>query len=181
MMKIPLPRTRGRDLESYPWCYLLWGAPAAVEIATSAAYNVYALSTTFAGILWTFSVAWIGIGCFMNARYCGRVHCMIDGILFPLLAFVGVLNVLSIVSFSWNLFSGIFLAILIMSFVPELAWRKYARAEESERATDVPQVPQSPVITESAASQGPLGSPNAVTNSDQRKITRADCCWGELC
>src|SRR5437867_7713057 len=73
-----------------------------------------------------FAVGWIGTGCFINGRSCGRVHCRIDGIAFPLLSMVGVLNLLSIISFDWNNFVLAFLIILVSSFVPEWTWKKYS-------------------------------------------------------
>jgi hypothetical protein len=69
---------------------------------------------------------WIGVGCVINARHCGRVHCRIDGILFPLLSVVGLLNVIGIVSLSWNVYWLVFLLILGASFIPELVWKRYA-------------------------------------------------------
>jgi hypothetical protein len=119
-------QSRGRDLESAPWCYVLWGLPAVLAVGASAAYQASALSVTEAGTLWTFSVAWAGAGCFINGRTCGRVHCRIDGILLPLLAIAGLLNVLAIVSFSWSLFWIVFLGILAVGFIPEFLWKKYS-------------------------------------------------------
>jgi hypothetical protein len=54
------------------------------------------------------------------------VHCKIDGIAFPVLTIIGVLNLLSIISFNWSLFLLAFLTILVASFVPELTWKKYS-------------------------------------------------------
>jgi hypothetical protein len=48
----------------------------------------------------------------LNGGSCGRVHCRIDGIAFPLLAIVGALNVLSTISFDWNLFWLAFFVLL---------------------------------------------------------------------
>jgi hypothetical protein len=62
----------------------------------------------------------------INGRSCGRVHCRIDGILFPPLSIIGALNVLSVISFDWNLFWLAFIIILIGSFVPEWTWKKYS-------------------------------------------------------
>jgi hypothetical protein len=117
---------RGRDFERAPWCYVLWGVPAFVATVALLEYQASALSVTQVGSLWTFSVAWTGVGCFVNGQSCGRVHCVIDGILFPLLAFAGVLNVFGVVSFSWSLFWVGFLLILGGSFVPEFLWKKYS-------------------------------------------------------
>ena len=120
-----LPQLHTRDLDRPPWCYLIWGAPAVLAVATSAAYQASVLSVTEAGIFWTLSVAWIGLGCFINARLCGRIHCMIDGILLPALSIVGVLNVFSVISISWSLFWIIFFVILLGSFIFEWSWRRY--------------------------------------------------------
>jgi hypothetical protein len=76
-------------------------------------------------VLWVTAVAWIGVGCFINGRSCGRVHCRIDGILLPLLSIVGVLNILSIISLSWSIFWLAVFAVLIASFVPEWTWKRY--------------------------------------------------------
>ena len=84
------------------------------------------LSLTARGVLWVVAVAWAGTGCLINGRSCGRVHCRIDGILFPLLAIIGALNVLSVISFDWNLFWLAFFLILVGSFVPEWTWKKYS-------------------------------------------------------
>jgi hypothetical protein len=126
-LRIPLEVKHGRNFERPPWCYLLWGVPAVFAVAAAFAYQQSVITLTVAGIIWTSAVAWAGIGCLINARSCGRVHCIIDGIGFPLLALTGVLNVLSLVSFSWNLFWDAFLVILVISFIPELVWKRYSQ------------------------------------------------------
>lgn len=114
------------DLERPPWCYLLWGVPAAIAGVTSYAYGASYLSVTEAGALWTLAVAWAGIGCFINGRLCGRVHCKVDGILFPALSVVGALNVLSLISITWTEFWATFLVILLAGFASELYWGRYS-------------------------------------------------------
>ncbi len=118
--------SRGRNLEAAPWCYLLWGVPALLVVAAGIAYGESVISLTARGVLWVTAVAWAGTGCLINGRSCGRVHCRIDGILFPILAIIGALNVLSVISFDWNLFWLAFLLILVASFVPEWTWKKYS-------------------------------------------------------
>src|SRR6266581_3275188 len=81
--------SRGRNLERAPWCYLLWGVPAVLVVVASAAYGASILSLTGRGVVWVIAVAWAGVGCFLNGRSCGRVHCKIDGIVLPLFAIVG--------------------------------------------------------------------------------------------
>ena len=118
--------SRGRNFEGAPWCYLMWGVPVVLAIGAGAAYGAFVISLTARGVLWVIAVAWAGTGCFINGRSCGRVHCRIDGILFPLLSIIGALNVLSVISFDWNLFWFAFIVILIGSFVPEWTWKKYS-------------------------------------------------------
>jgi hypothetical protein len=98
--------------------------PVVLAIGASAAYGASVVSLTVKGALWVTAVAWAGIGCLLNGRSCGRVHCRIDGVLFPILSIVGALNVLSIISFDWNLFWLAFIVILVGSFVPEWTWKK---------------------------------------------------------
>jgi len=115
----------GRDFERSPWCYLLWGVPGVVAAGASAANQASLLTTARVESLWVFAVAWAGVGCLINAQSCGRIHCWIDGIAFPILAVAGVLNLLSAVSFSWSVFWVVFLVVLAGSFVPEFLWWKY--------------------------------------------------------
>ncbi len=122
----PSYHSRGRNFERPPWCYLLWGVPGVMIAAADFAHARSGLSAAATGIVLVLAVGWIGTGCFINGRSCGRVHCRIDGIAFPLLSMVGVLNLLSIISFDWNNFVLAFLIILVSSFVPEWTWKKYS-------------------------------------------------------
>jgi len=54
------------------------------------------------------------------------VHCRIERILFPVLSLIGVLKVVSVISFDWNFFWLVFLVILVASFVPGSIWKKYS-------------------------------------------------------
>ncbi len=130
VMELPVQPTahssRRRNFEKAPWCYLLWGVPVVLVIGASAAYGASIISLTARGALWVIAVAWAGTGCLINGRSCGRVHCRIDGIFFPLLSIIGALNTLSVISFDWNLFWLAFIVILVGSFVPEWTWKKYS-------------------------------------------------------
>jgi hypothetical protein len=124
--KTPLPLVQKRDLANPPCCYLLWGVPGVVVFATFVAYDNSVISIDEAGLLWSISVAWAGIGCLVNAVSCGRVHCRVDGILLPALSIVGLLNALSVISIGWSLFWLCFFVILAGGFILEWSWRKYS-------------------------------------------------------
>jgi hypothetical protein len=116
-----------RDLlRGRPSLLALWAVPTGIVVAASLLYSNRSISLTVAGVLWTVATFWIGAGCALNALHCGRVHCVIDGVLFPLLGVAGVFRVLGVLTFSWNLYGVVFLAVLAASFVPEFVWRKYA-------------------------------------------------------
>ena len=114
------------DLERAPWCYVLWGAPVALAFVTSYAYGASYLSVTEAGAFWTLAVAWIGMGCFINGRLCGRVHCNHPRDSASRIEHRGVLNVLSVISITWSGFWVTFLVILLASFVFEWYWGRYS-------------------------------------------------------
>jgi hypothetical protein len=129
-----LARSR-QDLGQTPSVVWLWCAPAVIAIGASFLVNNHTVALTAAGVLWTIATAWIGIGCIINARRCGRVHCAIDAVLFPLLSLSGLLNIVGVLAFSWNLYWAIFFVILGASFVPELFGTKYvggARGAEEQ-------------------------------------------------
>jgi hypothetical protein len=113
-----------RDLLHAPSALWVGCAPAGIAFGASVLESNHLVSLTVAGVLWTMATLWIGIGCVLNARHCGRVHCMIDGVLFPLLSVSGLLNVLGIVTFSWNVYWTAFFVIVVASFVPEFLWRR---------------------------------------------------------
>jgi len=70
----------------------------------------------------------VGTGCILNARRCRRLHCYISGPAFFLgaaalglfaagIALLGAHSLTNIVSIT--------LAVVLLSFVPEMIWRKY--------------------------------------------------------
>jgi hypothetical protein len=118
----------GRDYFAAPWCYLIWGAPVVASSVAGQAYQASLFSLPVTGLVWVTAVAWIGTACFINGRSCGRIHCVIDGFAFPILSVLGALNVLSVTSFSWNLFWGAFVVILTSSFAAEAVFGKYQKS-----------------------------------------------------
>lgn len=103
----------------------IWCAPAGLIFFALAAWHAHVLSAAVAGPLLTIGTAWIGAGCYVNARRCGRTHCTIDAILLPLLSLIGVLNIAGVTSFSWNSYANALLIIVVISFVPECFGVRY--------------------------------------------------------
>src|SRR5215472_10373066 len=95
----------GQDFVRTPAALWLWGPPNAVVIVGSilatSRWHGYLLPPQLSGVLLTLGTAWFGVACYWNGQRCGRTHCQIDGILFPLLSLVGLLNLLGVTSFGW--------------------------------------------------------------------------------
>jgi hypothetical protein len=71
---------------------------------------------------------WMGTGCFLNARRCHRLHCYISGPAFflgsaALALFAAGIPLLG--PHSLNNVIAITLATALLSFVPEMIWRKH--------------------------------------------------------
>ena len=100
-----------------------WCLPLAFGVAAS-----YLASSSLTTVLaWIVSFIWMGTGCVLNARRCHRLHCYISGPAFFLgaaalglfvagVAFAGPHSVNNIV--------GITLTVALLSFVPEIIWKK---------------------------------------------------------
>ena len=110
-------RRRGMGLV---WWYL----PLSVCVATT----YLASSTRGIALVWMVSFVWMGTGCILNARRCHRLHCYISGPAFFLgaaalvllatgIALSGPHSLINIVSIT--------LAVALLSFVPEMIWRRY--------------------------------------------------------
>ena len=64
-----------RDLVGGWWAVLLWCIPTALVL-------VGAFVPPVRVVLWIPSFAVMGVACLVNARGCGRVHCIVTGPLF---------------------------------------------------------------------------------------------------
>lgn len=105
----------------------IWGLPLAIGIFTTAAWDAHLTSPTVTGLLWIVVTAWIGIGCFQNGRRCGRVHCLIDGVLLPPLSLVALLDVVGVIPLSWSTYTNIVWGVLVASWLPECFGFQYVR------------------------------------------------------
>jgi len=75
----------------------LWVVPIMGLIAASALVNTNRTSLPVAGGAFVAGTLWIALGCLLNARHCGRLHCRLAAIAYPVLAAVGVAYVAGVV------------------------------------------------------------------------------------
>jgi hypothetical protein len=113
------PSRRLQDLVPTLAFLWIWCFPATLIVVAFAAWHAHAISTAAAGLLLTAGTAWIAAGCGINARRCNRTHCIIDAILLPLLSLIGMLNLLHVISLSWNAYVNALWIIVVVSFIPE--------------------------------------------------------------
>ena len=78
-----------RDIANKPMPFLVvWGLPIIAITATnflSGTVSLAAITVIISG-----SLAWMGIGCLINAARCGRLHCKVSGPIF-LVGSIGIL------------------------------------------------------------------------------------------
>jgi hypothetical protein len=84
----------------------LWCLPIGIFIGANMTWNGSHLPSPIMGILMTVATVWIGGACYVNRRRCSRVHCTIDGYALLLLSLAGLLNLLGLLSFNWNIYSS---------------------------------------------------------------------------
>ena len=105
--------------------FLLWCLPLIAGFVARAS-----LPPRAAAVVWTIAFLWMGTACFANALRCHRLHCYISGPVFLLgaaatalfasgAAFAVALRLDSIVCAT--------LLLVMLSFAPELIWRRYLR------------------------------------------------------
>jgi hypothetical protein len=88
------------------------------------------LSRPVTALVWVVALAWMGLGCILNARRCHRRHCYFSG---PVLlagavavALVGW-DVVPLGPNGLSLTLWTTLGLALLSFLPELIWGRYAR------------------------------------------------------
>ena len=114
-----------KDLFRRSFFLLLWIVPSALILFANSAYHQHRLTFTETGVLMVISTVLFGATCFANGRRCGRTHCVIDGILLPLLGVVGLLNLARVTHITWQLYMDIFWIVIALSFVPECLGVRY--------------------------------------------------------
>lgn len=116
-----------QDWVSKPlYCLLWWIAPVAVAVLADHLTTGRRISV----LAWAVALAWMGLGCLLNARRCHRRHCYLTGPILLVTATVLGLDaagVLSLGSSGINMVLWGAFGLSLLSFVPELIWGKYVR------------------------------------------------------
>ena len=105
--------------------FVWWCLPLGVGVAS----NFFAIAARASALVWMVSFFWMGSGCILNARRCHRLHCYISGPAFFLGAAALALFAAGIALLgphSLNNIVGLTLTVALLSFLPEMIWRKYA-------------------------------------------------------
>ncbi len=124
-MSEPLINETGNDWVRRPGMGLVWWC---LPLGVGVAANFFASSARSIAFVWALMFAWMGTGCILNALRCHRLHCYIAG---PVLFLGAVALALFAVgttplgNHSLNTIIGITLCAVVLSFLPEMIWRKY--------------------------------------------------------
>jgi hypothetical protein len=115
------------DWGRHPRSFLrLWGPPLLLMVIGSIMTLMPAWPLTLSGLIWTGSIFWLGVSCARNALRCGRIHCMVLGIAYPLLGLLALGISFGWVPIRWNPFwAFIFMPITLIAFLPEFFGLKY--------------------------------------------------------
>ncbi|HWE06800.1 MAG TPA: hypothetical protein VG274_08835 [Rhizomicrobium sp.] len=114
------------DWVSRPLSMVLWWC---LPLGVGFSANAFAMPPRAAALVWMAAFAWMGTGCVLNAIRCRRLHCYISGPAFLLGALAAGLfgsGALALGPHALNNIVTATLGIVLLSFVPEIAWRKYA-------------------------------------------------------
>ena len=107
----------------------IWGIPIILMVAARAFGDM----TT--AIIWPIALSWLGVGCLLNAARCGRVHCMLTGPFFLIMALVSLLfglGVLEASSQTWSILGRITgIGAVVIWFGSEAVLGKYLEPRKS--------------------------------------------------
>ncbi len=97
----------------------LWGPPILLIVLGSVVSDIPEWPLEAAGLIWSGSILWLGISCLRNARRCGRFHCTVLSLVYPLLGLVALGLTFGWVRVRWNPFWTFFILITLLAFLPE--------------------------------------------------------------
>ena len=115
---------RHNDLVRNPVSALLWWC---VPLGLAFSTNLFSPTVRTAAVVWALVFAWMGAGCVLNALRCHRLHCYISGPAFFLGALAAALIAAGVLGpHAIGNVVSLTLGAALVSFIPELVWRKYA-------------------------------------------------------
>lgn len=84
------------------------------------------------GVVWSTALIWMGVACIVNALRCGRLHCYLTGPFFVLMAGLTLLHGFEVLwlganGWWWLGFTLVFVGGVLLWYLPERIWGKYAR------------------------------------------------------
>jgi hypothetical protein len=121
-----MPAAPRNDLVRQPLSAALWwGWPLAIGVIVGLLRLPFRVNAAICAVLFF----WMATGCLLNARRCRRVHCYISGPVFLLGGIFAVLVAAGALHPDLRTFNnavGATLVAALLSFVPEMIWRRYA-------------------------------------------------------
>ncbi len=97
----------------------IWGPPILLIVIGSVVANIPGWPLEAAGLIWSGSIFWLALSCLRNALRCGRFHCTVLDIVYPLLGLVALGITFGLVRIQWNPFWAFFILITLLAFIPE--------------------------------------------------------------
>ena len=121
---IPDDRTaaKGRDLLARPGGAIFWWGFPLAAIGASGALPITASARTLVCVA---ALAWMGVGCTLNARRCHRLHCYLSAPILFLGAAGAAAAGLGLAPFGPGVAINIALVLALATFLVEPIWGKY--------------------------------------------------------
>ena len=116
---------RSRDWVRNPGAFLAWWA---LPLLVAFASDRFDMTHVYAAFIWSAALAWMGIGCLLNAQRCHRRHCYISGPIFFAGAAIAALLGLApgmLGEHGLTNATSAALVLALLSFVPEAIWGRY--------------------------------------------------------
>ena len=105
---------------------LWWGLPIAIGAFAGLLHFSFRAGAGLCAVLFL----WMATGCLLNARRCHRLHCYISGPVLLAGAIFAALVSAGVIETSQRMFDnaiGAMLVLALLSFVPEIFWKRYAQ------------------------------------------------------
>lgn len=122
-----LPKSSAMDWVRNPISFAIWWV---IPIVAGVLTDFLPLSQSAAALIWAGALAWMGLGCVLNARRCHRRHCYFSGPVLLAGAIVVAVHGWGLVPLGpngLNLTLWTTFGLVALSFLPELVWGRYSQ------------------------------------------------------